>query len=114
MSESINGIVQWFNRKRGYGFIKVVSDGEHYDKEYFCHYTNISTNNYKTLYPGEYVSFVVGKNESNQVICDNIRGINGGPLLIDNETHTYKIFPKKIVSNVTSENLNSDLDNNVS
>tara|TARA_Y100000389_G_C17087556_1_gene329681 strand:+ start:177 stop:524 length:348 start_codon:yes stop_codon:yes gene_type:complete len=114
MSEvRFNGVVQWFNRKRGYGFIKVVSDGEHCDKEHFCHYTNIKTNNYRTLYPGEYVSFNIVNNDESKEVCNNITGINGGPLLIDNETHVYKIYPKKTTENVTSDNLNSDLNNNV-
>ena len=113
MSElRINGMVQWFNRKRGYGFIKVVSEGEHLNKDYFCHYTNIATDNYKTLYPGEYVSFTIVTNDSNKIICDNIRGINNGPLLIDNPTHNYKIFPKRN-NNIITDNLNSDLDNSV-
>ena len=114
MSEGrMNGRVQWFNRKRGYGFILVIDPGDHENKEYFCHYSNINTDNYKTLYPGEYVSFSLDKNEKEQVVCVNISGINNGPLLIDNETHTIRVIPKHKM-NITEDNLNANLNHTIS
>ena len=107
----INGRVQWFNRRRGYGFINVIDEGEHLNNEYFCHYTNVSTENYKTLYPGEYVSFKLDNNDKGQIVCIDIKGINEGPLLIDNEAHSFRIIPKHRL-NVSDDNLNSNIDNN--
>ena len=96
MSENkYTGSVQWFNKRRGFGFIKVVDpSNELNNKEFFCHYSNINTTNYKTLYPGEYVSFDLIDNDDDRQICINITGINGGPLLIDNQNNTYKVYPK--------------------
>lgn len=93
--EKYTGIVQWFNKRRGFGFIKVIDPSNDLnDKEFFCHYSNINTENYKTLYPGEYVSFDLIDNEDGRKICINITGINNGPLLIDNEKNTYRVYPK--------------------
>ena len=103
-----NGRVQWFNKRRGYGFIKVLSDDEYNDKDLFCHYSNINTTNYKTLFPGEYVSFNILKNDDGREICINITGCFGGPLLIDNETNTYRIIPKKNLDNEHFNNRHSD------
>ena len=114
MSEDrINGRVQWFNKKRGYGFINVIDPGEHNNNEYFCHYSNINTTNFKTLFPGEYVSFNLDKNDKDQIVCIDIKGINQGPLLIDNETHSIRVIPKHRL-NVTEDNLNINLDNDLS
>ena len=107
-----NGRVQWFNKRRGYGFIKVISDDAYNDKELFCHYSNINTSNYKTLFPGEYVSFNILKNDDNREICINVTWFNGGPLLIDNENNQYRIIPKRNLDNNITGDSNIDLDNN--
>ena len=54
--ERVNGTVKWFNAERGYGFI--VQDGDD-ESEYFVHYSYISMDGYKTLKPGQQVSFVL-------------------------------------------------------
>ena len=48
------GTVKWFNESKGYGFI-TKEDGE----DVFVHYSEIQSNNFKTLAEGQEVSFEV-------------------------------------------------------
>jgi|LAHU01.1.fsa_nt_gb CspA family cold shock protein len=48
-----NGIVKWFNDRKGYGFIAPEGGGA----EIFVHYTSIAGDGFKTLSPGEAVGF---------------------------------------------------------
>lgn len=93
------GRVNWFDRKKGYGFIKCVSpDNEYTGQDIFFHYSNIKTENFKTLYPGEYVSFNIGENKNDsesRVICLDITGVYGGPLLTDNTNYNIRISEKR-------------------
>ncbi len=47
------GRVKWFNNAKGYGFILAEDGGE----DYFCHYSSIVMDGYKTLKAGELVDF---------------------------------------------------------
>jgi cold shock CspA family protein len=90
------GCVEWFNVKKGYGFIKVHNNDEFTDKTLFCHQSNISpveSSTFRKLFPGEYISFEISKSDEKN-FASNITGINGGPLLIDNESYNFKFFPK--------------------
>ena len=49
-----DGIVKWFNSKKGYGFIE-QEDGP----DVFVHHTGISGTGFKTLYEGDRVTFDV-------------------------------------------------------
>lgn len=96
-----SGRVNWFNSRRGYGFINVLS-GDKSGKDIFIHQTNIHSSGYRILYPGEYVSFNIVDNpnsesESESFQCINVRGIQGGPLLTDNERYYYRAFEKERV-----------------
>lgn len=54
------GIVKWFSRIKGYGFI-LPEDGE---KEVFVHYSAIEGEGYRNLYEGDHVEYLeidVGK-----------------------------------------------------
>ena len=96
MSESTigeyTGRVKWFNKKKGYGFITLLNNDEE-DKDVFFHFSSIVSDNFKILFPGEYVSFDTITVED-KVNCTNIRGIMGRELLIDNMDHHYKVVPK--------------------
>ena len=48
------GIVKWFNDKKGFGFIEQDSGGD-----VFVHHTSIKMNGFKTLAEGEKVAFEV-------------------------------------------------------
>jgi CspA family cold shock protein len=52
------GIVKWFNPKKGYGFIG-TPDG----RDIFVHYSNISSEGFKTLDEGERVTFDIVEGE---------------------------------------------------
>ncbi len=83
-------VIRFFNRK-GYGFIKDLND----EKDYFIHNTEIRCREdiYRKLYPGEYVSYNLMERDGKEV-CTDVRGIMGYPLLVENEEHTYRVFPK--------------------
>ena len=104
------GLVQWFNFKKGFGNIKVIEPGnELNDNTYFVHYTNISSDsNFKRLYPGEYVSFEVGEHDGKETSI-NVRGVNDGPLLIDQSEYSYRV----VKSYKSSSNDDDDDNNNV-
>jgi CspA family cold shock protein len=49
-----NGIVKWFNNKKGYGFIN--ADG---GRDIFVHFSSIEMDGYKSLAEGEQVRFEI-------------------------------------------------------
>ena len=53
-----NGIIKWFNVRRGYGFIE-KEDGE----EVFVHYSAISMPGFKVLSSSDKVSFDIEKSD---------------------------------------------------
>ena len=53
------GTVKWFNNSKGYGFI-VPDDGS---DEIFVHYSNITSEGYKSLQEGQKVEFEAGQGQ---------------------------------------------------
>jgi len=53
-----NGVVKWFNDKKGYGFI-----AQEQGDDIFVHYSAISMAGFKTLAEGDQVSFDVVEDE---------------------------------------------------
>ena len=51
------GTVKWFNAEKGFGFI--TPDGSNDDV--FVHYSEISSNGFRTLEPEQRVSFEIGE-----------------------------------------------------
>ena len=96
------GNVLWFDQKKGFGFVKIISpNSEFLNREVFVHYSNISSNSsFKKLYPGENVSLNVVKNtsennEGKEYICENVSGLLGSSLLVDNENYLIKVIKKR-------------------
>ena len=52
------GIVKWFNNKKGYGFIEQEGG-----KDLFVHFSNIDMDGFKTLEDGDRVSFEVAESD---------------------------------------------------
>lgn len=61
MSEKYNGIVIWFDPKRGFGFIEWTKDGAK-QKDIFVHFSDVSCEGFKTLYKDQKVNFGLGTN----------------------------------------------------
>ncbi len=53
-----NGIVKWFNEKKGYGFIE-QEDGP----DVFVHFSGINATGFKTLNDGQKVRFDIAQGE---------------------------------------------------
>lgn len=108
MSENrIVGCVTWFDSKKGYGFVKVLTPNhENNDSDIFIHFSNIqvSDNEYKVVYPGEYVEFDLSQSEDGRPCCANVTGLYGGNLLTQNENHRYKILRKRVREESPVEN----------
>tara|TARA_B100000700_G_scaffold193822_1_gene213484 strand:+ start:2065 stop:2490 length:426 start_codon:yes stop_codon:yes gene_type:complete len=81
------GRVKWFNNRRGYGFLTVLSPESPWsedssDNDVFVHQTNIRTGSdvYRTLSTGEYVSFSLSHDNQGKPMAVDVSGVYGGPL----------------------------------
>ena len=113
---SLTGKVsRWINRK-GFGFVNVVTpDSEHFGNDLFVHLSGIKLddNEYKSLFPGEYVNFDVSTSEDGRPHCVNLTGVFGGPLLIQNKEYRYKLYPKNSHVNTSSSNNDAVVDETI-
>jgi cold shock CspA family protein len=96
---SLIGCVKFFSAKRGFGFVTVLTqDHERSNTDLFVHFSNLNVRNneFKRLFPGEYVSFSYGKGmgRDGRDICIDVTGVLGGPLLTEHAEHRYRYFPK--------------------
>jgi cold shock CspA family protein len=90
-STSYVGQVKWFNNRLGYGFITIISECERRNEDIFVHQQHITpqTSDYRSLQQGEYVSFLLGKADtegesskhSTQAVT--VTGVFGGTLMCD-------------------------------
>ena len=90
----VHGIVKWFNKKQGYGFIHVLN-GDNKEKDVFVHYSTIRSkdaSDYKYLVQGEYVEFAIEKatKENHEFNAVDITGICEYPTLC--ETRRLALF----------------------
>ena len=87
----LTGCVKWFNNNLNYGFITVLTEGEHHNIDIFSHQTNIKTKRecFRTLYTGECVQFELAKsnNDKHPVHAINISGFNGCLLHCENPSY---------------------------
>jgi len=54
-----NGVVKWFDAKKGFGFIQGPEGG----KDIFVHYSSITGDGFRTLKDGEMVEYEVSDGE---------------------------------------------------
>jgi CspA family cold shock protein len=58
MAKRVNGVVKWFDVKKGYGFIKREEGSD-----VFVHYSSIQGDEFRKLEEGQQVSFIVSETE---------------------------------------------------
>ena len=80
------GRVKWFNNKAGYGFV-TVSDGDRAGSDVFVHHSCVlvSSEQYRYLVQGEYVSFNLTHTPggAHEYQAGDVSGINGGKLMCE-------------------------------
>ena len=85
-SERLTGRVKWFNNRAGFGFVTVL-DGEKKDEDVFVHHSGIevSSEQYKYLDQGEYVSFALREsdNDDHPYQAGDVRGVLSGWLMCE-------------------------------
>jgi cold shock protein len=54
---SLQGVVKWFSKQKGFGFI--TPDGQEEGKDVFVHFSAIEGSGFKTLREGAKVSFEI-------------------------------------------------------
>jgi len=66
--EKKTGVVCWFDPKKGFGYITPDDDV----KDYFAHWTQVQGKEgvFKTLKPGQKVSFVLGENDKGEMAAE--------------------------------------------
>ena len=96
MSESNNtttatteiGRIKWFDPKKGYGFVTSCKSNE----DIFAHHSKIVTQTdcWKSLFPGEYVSYELDTSDETKTQAVNITGVLGGPLMCETRSEINK------------------------
>ena len=96
------GRIKWFDSKKGFGFVTCCDT----EKDIFVHHSKITTSGdcWKTLYPGEYVSYELDESES-KTQAVNVTGVMGGPLLCETRSELSK---RRKEYNDTSKNVSDD------
>ena len=69
MSNSVNGVVKWFNEAKGFGFIEQQGGAD-----VFAHFSAIVSDGFKTLTEGQRVSFSVKQGPKGPQ-ADNIQAL---------------------------------------
>lgn len=96
MATSLTGCVKWFDNSLNYGFITVLTEGEHKGVDIFVHQSNIKTKRdcYRTLYTGECVTFdlVKSKSEAHPWNAENVTGFNGVVLHCENPAFRGRVM----------------------
>ena len=86
-SVSYTGRVKWFNNKAGYGFVTIVGGEARTGEDVFVHHSGVKTSSeqYKYLVQGEYVSFTLKEsdNAAHPFQADNLTGVFGGKLMCE-------------------------------
>lgn len=62
------GVVKWFNNKKGYGFVR--QDG--ITEDIFVHFSSIAMKGYKTLREGEVVEYDLAKGNDGKLQAENL------------------------------------------
>ena len=109
-----SGRVKWFNNKSGYGFITVLKTDEAaavpVGTDVFAHHSeiNVSSDQYRYLVQGEYVTFNVVKttNANHEYQCAKVKGMYGGQLICETR-HDARSQYKTSGSGPGSDNLES-------
>jgi cold shock CspA family protein len=87
-STPLTGCVKWFDNGLNYGFITVLTEGDHKNIDVFVHQSNIRTKQdcFRTLYTGECVAFELTKsdNAAHPFHAVNVTGFNGVLLHCEN------------------------------
>jgi CspA family cold shock protein len=55
MSNSVNGVVKWFNEDKGFGFLTPNEGG----KDVFVHFRSIVSEGFRSLTEGQQVQFTI-------------------------------------------------------
>ena len=55
MSNTVTGVVKWFNEDKGFGFLTPSEGG----KDVFVHFRSIVSEGYKSLAEGQEVTFII-------------------------------------------------------
>ena len=93
MTDRLLGRVKWFNNRAGFGFVTVL-DGDKKDDDIFVHHTgvNVSSEQYKYLVQGEYVSFTLKEsdNQDHPWQAGDVTGVLGGKLMCETRFENKK------------------------
>ena len=94
-SASLTGCVKWFDNGLNYGFVTVLTEGDHHNTDIFVHQSNIKTKRdcYRTLYTGECVQFEMAKsdNEKHPFHAVNVSGYNETLLHCENPNYRPRV-----------------------
>jgi len=102
------GQVKWFNRRRGYGFIKILKSEESNEdfigKDVFVHQSHITPkqSTYRSLEENEYVEFALSLDDRNTTQAVNVTGIMNGSLICDAHAEKQKYNQEKEITSNTN------------